>query len=285
MGESKSTPLVSVITPTCNSENTVQQCLESIRRQAYDKIEVLVVDHQSTDKTVQIARQLKTKVLFVSRERSVAKNLGARRAEGDFLLFVDSDMVLDPMTVKECVTICTQKNLDAVVIPLSDIANGFLATCRKLDRASYYVDPKSSSMPMPRFFRKSAFLAVNGFDENLVCGEDFDLARRIEKSGYRIGVASASIGHLEEQLSMKRIVLKSYYYGKSFMRFFSKSPRVVLQGYCPTRFAWNIRGLFGQPFYLAGIAVIKLFEYIAFFAGVLSSTLIGSASSEKPNFY
>jgi glycosyltransferase involved in cell wall biosynthesis len=285
MDESKSLPLVSVIAPTYNSESTVQQCLESIRRQVCKRIEVLIVDRQSTDKTVQIARLFKTKVLFVNRERSVAKNLGARLAKGDFLLFVDSDMILDPMTVEECVNICTRKNLDAVVIPLRDIASGFLATCRKLDRASYYVDPKFSSMPMPRFFRKSAFLAVNGFDESLVCGEDFDLARRIEKHGYRIGVASASIGHLEEELSMKRIVLRAYYYGKSFMPFFSKSPRLVLRGYCPTRFAWNIRGLLKQPFYLAGMTAVKLCEYVAFLAGVLSSTLVGSASGEKPNFY
>lgn len=74
----KPTPLISVVMPTYNSQRTVRQCLQSIQRQTYERVETIVVDHYSMDETTQIARQFNARVLFVTRERSTAKNLGAR---------------------------------------------------------------------------------------------------------------------------------------------------------------------------------------------------------------
>lgn len=264
-------PLVSVIIPTYNSQKTIRQCLQSIGSQSYERIETIVVDRFSMDETAQIARQFKAKVLSLNRERSAAKNLGARKANGEFLLFMDSDMELNPNIIKECVEFCTEKNFEAVAIPETNVAVGFLAKCRKLERELYNND--RNFFLMPRFFRKNTLLNVHGFDEKLICGEDFDLARRYEKQGYRIGMATSSITHLEGRLSFKKIVLKAHYYGKSFTSFFSKEPALVLRGYCPTRFAWNINRLLEQPICLVGLAIIKLFEYIAYLTGIFADTL------------
>lgn len=149
-------PLVSVIIPTYNSERTLNQCLQSIQRQTYKKIETIVVDRYSLDKTVQIAKDFKAKIFYVTRERSVARNLGARNARGKYLLFVDSDMALNSNVVENCVNLCERKNFDAVVIPLVTVAVGFLAECRKLEVELYSRDP--NYFLMPRFFRKTAFL-------------------------------------------------------------------------------------------------------------------------------
>jgi glycosyltransferase involved in cell wall biosynthesis len=267
-------PLVSVIVPTYNSQKTIQQCLQSIELQNYRNTETIVVDRHSTDETVQTASWLNAKILLTTRERSTAKNIGAQRASGDFLLFLDSDMELDPGTLEECVELCIKRGFDAVTIPLKAQATGFLATCRKIDRGLYDNDP--NLFQMPRFFGKRAFLSVHGFDEELVCGEDFDLARRYEKQGYRIGVAVSPIKHLEGQLSLRKIVMKDYYYGKSLIPFFSKEPKLALRGYCPTRFVWNIRRLLRQPTYLMGLSAVKLFEYAAYLAGILAYALGGA---------
>jgi len=88
----KTTPLVSIIIPTFNSQKTIKQCLESVVKQTYKRIEILVVDRYSTDDTVKIARQFKAKVFLLKCERSEAKNYAARKAKGEFLLFIDSDM-------------------------------------------------------------------------------------------------------------------------------------------------------------------------------------------------
>lgn len=271
MKKRKPALLVSVIIPTYNSQKTVRQCLTSIQKQTYKGIEAIVVDRYSTDETTQIAKQSEATVLFVTRERSTAKNLGARKANGEFLLFIDSDMELNPKTVEECVKLCTEKKFDAAVVPLTTDALGFLAKCRKLERELYNYDP--NYFLMPRFFRTNTFLNVLGFDENLICGEDFDLARRYEKQGYRIGMTISPIKHLEGKLSLKKIVLKAHYYGKNLAPFFSKEPTLVLRGYCPTRFARSIKCLLGQPTYLVGLATIKLFEYIAYLTGIFADAL------------
>jgi len=264
-------PLVSVIIPTYNSQKTIRRCLKSIERQTYKRIETLIVDRYSTDETTQIAKQFKAKVLSLNSERSAAKNFGHEKADGNFLFFVDSDMELNPKIIEECVRLCTEKNFDAVVIPETTVAIGFLAECRKLERELYNHDPNFSLMP--RFFRRSTFLDVQGFDEKLICGEDFDLARRYERQGYRIGIAVSPIKHLEGRLYLKKIVLKAHYYGKSLIPFFSKKPTLMLRGYSPTRFAWNIQSLLKQPIYFLGVAALKLFEYIAYLTGIFAYAL------------
>lgn len=286
MKNPKDEPLVSVIIPTYNSQTTLRQCLQSVQRQTYKRTEIIVVDRHSTDETVQITKNFKVKLFYVTRERSTAKNLGAKNAYGKYLLFLDSDMELSQHVVEECVKLCEEKSFDAAVVPLITDAVGFLAECRKLEVELYSHDP--NYFLMPRFFRKTVFFKVGGFDEKLICGEDFDLARRCETQGYRIGKITSPIKHLEGTLSLKKIVLKAHYYGKSLLPFFSKEPTLVLRGYCPTRFAWNIKRLLKRPLNLAGLTMIKLIEYIAYFTGILSSMfgrfLPKRSENETPNF-
>lgn len=264
-------PLVSVVVPTFNARRTIRQCLQSIERQTYSKLETIVVDRYSTDNTQQIVRQHRAKLFFQNSERSAAKNFGAERAKGDFLLFVDSDMNLDPDIVEGCVELCLEKGFDAVMIPEVTVANNFLARCRRLERELYDSDP--NFFLMPRFFERRTFLEVMGFDETLVCGEDFDLARRYEKRGYRTGTTRSQIAHLEGNLSLRKIVLKAHYYGKSLRSFISKEPTLVLRGYCPTRFARNVRSLLSHPAYSVGLAMIKLLEYTGYLTGILADVL------------
>ncbi|MEM3442973.1 MAG: glycosyltransferase [Candidatus Bathyarchaeia archaeon] len=272
-------PLVSIIIPTYNSERTLNQCLQSIQKQTYKKIETIVVDRYSLDKTVQIAKGFKAKIFYVTRERSVARNLGARNARGKYLLFVGSDMALNSNVVENCVNLCERKNFDAVVIPLVTVAVGFLAECRKLEVELYSRDP--NYFLMPRFFRKTAFFRVGGFDEKLILGEDFNLARRFEMQGYSIGVIASPIKHLEGKLSLRKIALKAHYYGKNLPQFFLKDPVLVLRGYCPTRFVWNLKGLVKKPIHFTGIILIKLVEYLSYSIGVFNSALGASLPWKK----
>jgi glycosyltransferase involved in cell wall biosynthesis len=227
-----------------------------------------VVDRHSKDETTQIAREFGIGIHYVTGERSIAKNLGAGKAHGEFVLFVDSDMELDEETIEECVRLCYEKNCGAIVVPLTTVAVGFLAKCRKMEVELYNKDP--NFFLMPRFFLKETFMNLGGFDEKLVCGEDFDLARRCEKLGCRIAIADLPIKHLEGKITLKQAVLKAHYYGKTLIPFFAKDPLLTLRGYCPTRFAWNIKRLFRQPLLLAGISIIKLYEYIAYLTGILT---------------
>ncbi len=95
-------PLFTVVVPTFNREAHIGRCLASVDAQGFDSLEVVVVDNASTDDTVNVARtcvpSLDVRVLVndTNRERSFSRNRGAREARGRYVVFLDSDDVLEP---------------------------------------------------------------------------------------------------------------------------------------------------------------------------------------------
>jgi len=91
-------PLVSVITPTYNSERFIKDTIESVINQTYDNWEMIIVDDASTDRTVEIIKHYQKKdfriKLIVLKENSgsaIARNTAMDNAKGKFLAFLDSD--------------------------------------------------------------------------------------------------------------------------------------------------------------------------------------------------
>ena len=274
MVEDKPTPLVSIIIPTYNSQKSIKKCLESIKNQYYKRIEILVADRHSRDATTLIARQHNAKMISLDAERSEAKNYAAKNAYGDFLLFIDSDMILHSKVIEECVNTCIQKNVDAIIIPEKYIGEGMLGKWKKDEKTSLSAT-SSKSMEIPRFFRKSAFLHVHGYDEKLVCGEDFDLFQRFEKLGYKTAKIDSEIFHFEGRPSLRSILSKAYWYGKTFPALIQKNPSNTIKRYFIFRltFLKNANVTFGNADSLVGFNILKLFEYFAYFLGISSQLL------------
>ena len=92
---------VSVIIPTYNEENVIRECLDSLAKQTYKEIEVIVVDDGSTDKTFKVLSDLRFKkydLRVLKQEHKgpgEARNFGAKHAMGEILVFADSDMTFD----------------------------------------------------------------------------------------------------------------------------------------------------------------------------------------------
>jgi len=87
---------ISFVVPTRDSARTLDACLRSLRAQTHPDVEVIVVDNQSTDGTAEIARRHADQVVAWGPERSAQRNKGTACAAGDVVVFVDSDMVLEP---------------------------------------------------------------------------------------------------------------------------------------------------------------------------------------------
>lgn len=93
--------MISVIIPTYNEESVILKCLHSLEMQTSGDFEVIVVDDGSTDKTIQLVKQFdspKYSLRFIEGKHEgpgAARNLGAKSAKGDILVFVDSDMTFD----------------------------------------------------------------------------------------------------------------------------------------------------------------------------------------------
>src|SRR6267154_5092805 len=101
--KTKTTPIrtVSVIIPAHNEERYLRRTLEGLRRQNYDWFEVIVVANGCTDCTAEVAKGRCNRLITLSQKSlGVARNLGARLAKGELLLFLDADTILEPTTLK-----------------------------------------------------------------------------------------------------------------------------------------------------------------------------------------
>jgi glycosyltransferase involved in cell wall biosynthesis len=254
---------VSVVVPTRNSAEFLEACLRSIRSQRYGDLELIVVDNSSTDGTPSIARCYADTVITAGPERSAQRNLGARHAQGKYLLFVDSDMVLDADVVEQCVgQLQSHPDCAAVIIPEVSCGDGFWARCKALERSCYLGD---DSIEAPRFFARTAFDSIGGFDETLNGPEDWDLARRVRSVGATCRVP-AFIHHMEGHLTLTETMHAKFYYGLTMGRYLRKhSGGTVQRQLMPIRAAYlrHWKRLLRDPIHLGGFAVMKACEIAA----------------------
>jgi len=256
--------IVSVVVPTKNSAATLDACLNSITTQTYPKIEVIVVDNFSTDKTPSIANKYTKLTYPKGPERSSQRNYGVSKANGKYVFIIDSDMVLSPTVVENCVRVMESKNeVAAVVVPEESFGEGFWAQCKKLERSFYIGVP---FMEAARFFRRSDYIKIGGFDETLNGNEDWDLSQRMGKLG-RLGRIDALIYHNEGHMSLRKTMKKKYYYVQRFSEYRDKhkSSRVVKQQASPTAryrlFLSHPVKLFRNPALGLGMLFMKTCEF------------------------
>jgi len=264
---------VSVVIPTRDSARTLESCLQSVRAQTYRDLEVLVVDNGSTDGTPEIAARLADVLLAAGPERSAQRNAGARFATGPALLFVDSDMVLDPTVVEECAHAVTA-GAEVVIISEESFGEGFWARCKRLERSCYVGD---ASIEAARFFSREIFDRVDGYDEGLVGGEDWDLHARVGRAGARVGRITARIWHDEGRLRLRDLVEKKFRYGKTLGRYVRKHPTLARRQLRLIRPAFLLHRsrLVRSPLLVSGIVVMKTAEGAAGAAGLIVATLQG----------
>ncbi|NHV05707.1 MAG: glycosyltransferase [Thaumarchaeota archaeon] len=213
-------PLVSIIIPSYNSARTLRSCLNSIENQSYPKsrIEVIVVDKFSMDDTPAIVRAFGAKLISTKAGRSAARNIGAKVAKGNYMLFLDSDMILSPRVIEECVKKMEgDKSLVGLYIPERVVGSGFWVKVRNFERSFYSGPPIEAVM----FLRKNVFFKVGGFDEELYAGEDWDLDRRVRQIG-KVGVISSPLYHDEGKFSIKEYLRKKRYYARGLVNYIQK---------------------------------------------------------------
>jgi glycosyltransferase involved in cell wall biosynthesis len=260
--------LVSVIVPARNSSDTIGECLRSIRNQSYAPVELIVVDNGSTDATPQIAAGIADAVLDAGPERSAQRNAGARASHGAYLVFIDSDMLLRPEVVGDCVA-RAEAGADAVVIPELSFGDGFWARCKALERSCYHGD---ETIEAARFFRRESFFAVGGYDETIPFGpEDWDIHARVRAARGRIGRAAAVIDHDEGALQFRELLGRKYYYGKATARYIRNHGGLARRQLTVLRpaFLRHWRRLARHPFTAVAMLVMKGCELSAGAAGLV----------------
>jgi len=276
MQESIEQPLVSVIIPTYNSGRFMAKCLESLKRQAWKKIEAIVVDDGSTDTTLEIAGKYKCNVIRNPRRgRAEAKNEGIRRASGEYLLFVDSDMELTRNVIGECVERAVEdQDIGGIVIPESSVGSSFWVKVRDFERSFY----SGSIVESARFFSAKLAKEVGGFEEGLIFFEESTLPYKTQREKPSIFPRiKAVILHHEEDFSLTTWLRKKFYYGKTIHLYTSKyGDYSMVQMSVWFRYALflkNWRRFLSRPKLALGVTLLKSLEYFATTSGLVYSRL------------
>lgn len=218
-------PLVSVIIPTRNRPQETLECVQSVLAQNYNNIEIIVVDGNSTDNTRDTVAPFVNQVIVYPKQgdhRCAQRNLGVKNAKGEFVLIIDSDMTLSPNVVACCVEKMNDVKIKSVIIPEESYGEGFWAQCKKLEK-SFYIGV--DAVEAARFFRKSDFESINGYNEALTSGEDWDLSDRIEILGPLARIDDL-IFHNEGRISLLQTLKKKYYYAQKAQAYMAHTKNV-----------------------------------------------------------
>lgn len=205
-----SRPLVSVVVPCYNAEKLIVQCVDSLVGLKYRPLEIIIVDDQSTDKSLALIenRYPKGAIKIIRNPHnfgpSRTRNLGINRSRGKYIAFFETDMKADPKWINNAVSILeTDRTVGGVHSRVFDLkkSNLIQADGMKLIphtgwviMQNYGKTAKDSGTKMQEVIigsvgtvvRRKAILEIGGYDE--VLGhkvDDIDMGWRLWLAGYR----------------------------------------------------------------------------------------------------
>jgi len=228
--------LVSVVILTKNSAKTLSKCLESINGNRREhKIEVILVDSGSTDDTLKIAKQYRVNKILQDEGKGLAyaRDIGWRSAEGKYILFLDSDVVLPPDFLDKVLLIFMNPDVGGVSAKLYYVSEdkGIHA---KFQCYNTYLLAQQLSPTFPSevyglhtactIYRREALEKVNGFNYNFaMAGEDVDISTRVRQAGYRLHYIDSQATHAE---FANRFRKQNFKYGKAYVLLHKKYPKM-----------------------------------------------------------
>ena len=257
-----SLPKISVIVPSYNSEKTISCCLDGLLNQTIssDQYEIIIVDDASEDDTRAVVQSY-SNIRYIKIPHggpSVARNVGAKAAVGDILVFTDADCVPSKDWLR-CMTLPFQ---DSDIIGLKgayrthqiEIVPRFV----QIEYESKY--KRLLKLPSIDFidtysaaYRKEIFLENNGFDTSFTVAsvEDQEFSFRLSRKGYRmVFVPSAIVYHLHDRN------LREYFHRKFNIGFW----KVYMLRWLPEKILHDSHTLPSQywQIFLLGMAIFLL---------------------------
>lgn len=114
-------PLVSIIVPIYNAKDRIARCVESIRKQTYQNLEILLLNDGSQDVSLEVCEmfaRVDDRIVVIDKANSgvaATRNLGLRQAKGKYLQFVDADDTIQPYATELMVQRAEESNADLVI--------------------------------------------------------------------------------------------------------------------------------------------------------------------------
>jgi len=246
------TPFISIIIPCRNEQRFIRRTIEMLQRQNYpkNKMEIIVVDGQSTDSTPQIIQQLQkedTRIRFFQNPEklsSAARNIGAKEARGDIITYIDAHVYIDNNDLLAATAELLDKHklhvlsrpqlLDTPDNTYFQRAVAFVRNSHLghgLDSEIYsteekIVDPRTSGATYARV----VFTEAGYFDQRFDASEDVEFNYRVSKVGYRSLSSPRLSVYYYPRDSFKGLFKQMCRYGIGRRRFYEKHKAGLISG-------------------------------------------------------
>ena len=203
-------PKVSIIIVNYNGKLLLEKCLESLFKINYNNFEVVIVDNNSTDNTIEFITKNYPSIIIIKLDSNKGfaepNNIAAKITKGDYLLFLNNDTIVTPNFISEMIKtmendkkigICQSLLLksDGQIDSSGDFMDdlGIVYNSKtKIDSTREIFSARGASL----IILKNIFDNLGGFDEKFFFSfEDVDLSWRVRINGYKILVVQTSIVH------------------------------------------------------------------------------------------
>jgi len=201
---------ISVIIPTLNEERDLPRLLRDFQKQTNKNFEIIIVDAQSKDNTVEQALTFKdTLPLSVVKSGranvSHQRNLGARHANEDYLFFIDADSQIADTCIERLIQSINDYRF--LIFLLTLVPNSSTYSDELLFNVINYGVELSQRISQPMsnggsmVMHKVLFELLKGFDERIYLSEDHDIIKRAQK----IGVSAKYLKNVKLKVSLRRL--------------------------------------------------------------------------------
>jgi succinoglycan biosynthesis protein ExoA len=224
-------PFVSIMIPIRNEEKYMKKCLDSILENDYpmDKVEILLIDGLSEDRTRDILFDYLRKYPFISlldnhkKIQVAALNIGIEAAKGSIILRMDAHSVYPPDYIRQCVQLLETteaSNVGGVLVAegsnYTAKAIALAVTCSfGVGDAKYRIATTEEWVDtiFPGAWKKQTLMELGGFREDWVINEDYELNFRLRESGGKILLSPTIKCHYFVRDSIPSFIRQYFRYG------------------------------------------------------------------------
>lgn len=176
---------LSIIIPTRNEEYYLPKLLHSIKEQTVQPAEIIIADADSTDKTREIAKKFRCKIVQGGNHPGIGRNKGAAVAKSPLLLFLDADVIMpDSEFLSQTTKEFAQKGL-GVAGCLALVESDKLLYRIGLALTNFYFASTETFIKNGAgyclFILREVHEKIGGFDETIMIAEDHDYVKRASK--------------------------------------------------------------------------------------------------------
>ena len=285
-----SSPKVSIIIVNYNGKELLQKCLDSLLKVNYNNFEIILVDNNSTDGSVEFITKNYPSLIIIKLDSNKGfaepNNVAAKISKGKYLLFLNNDTVVTPNFISEMVKVMETDKKIAVCQSLLlkpdgsvDSSGDFIDHLGVVYNSKTKIDEireVSSARGASMLVRSDIFEKLDGFDQKFfITFEDVDLCWRSWILGYRVLIIPTSIVYHEGGITIKKIKSEIAFHG------FKNQLAMKITNFEPILAMRNMMLFFG----IYGIRELKIWlDYTISGSTKLSSTEYEDNIAPKPSF-